>query len=465
MTNERTAEGYRGRSLWLDGAMRGARLRASLHGRERADVVIIGGGLTGIWLAYTLSVDAPHLRVTVLEREVVGYGASGRNGGWVGGDLPGSPAVLGRQNGKESVRRAAEAMRDAIDEIGRVVADEAIDCGFQHAGTLWFAANRPQATRLSVFISTLEAQGGAGPGERMLTGTEVTQHVKVASAVAGHFSPHCASVDPARLVRGLADAAERRGVRILEKTAVVDISRGRVVTQEGAVEAEHIVIATEAWTSQLPGYRRSSLPLTSMMIATEPLPAHVWDELGWPKGLTVRDKAHLFLYAVRTEDDRIAIGGRGAPYRLSEPYSEFGDRDVPVWDRLRSTIDQQFPAARGASITHRWGGILGVPRDWTMSVVRSARTGAIFAGGYAGHGVTASNISGRTVADLILGRDTPLVRLPWVGHRPRRWEPEPARFLVANAMVKLLASADRYERAHGRMARRTALVKPFMPPG
>jgi glycine/D-amino acid oxidase-like deaminating enzyme len=237
------------------------------------------------------------------------------------------------------------------------------------------------------------------------------------------------------------------------------------VTEGGAAEADEIVLATEAWTPQLPGYRLTSLPLSSMMVATEPLPAETWEKIGWPRGLTVRDKAHLFLYAVRTEDDRIAIGGRGSPYRLSNPYEEFGERDQPVWDRIRRTIYQQFPAADGAAITHRWGGLLGVPRDWSMGIRRNQEMRITQAGGYAGHGVTATNISGRTIADLLLGRDTELTRLPWVNHRLRRWEPEPARYFAANSIVKLLGSADRHEKEHAKSAKRVSLVKPFMPPG
>jgi glycine/D-amino acid oxidase-like deaminating enzyme len=201
----------------------------------------------------------------------------------------------------------------------------------------------------------------------------------------------------------------------------------------------------------------------SLMIATEPLPDEVWHELGWQDGLLIGDSHHLFFYAQRTLDGRIAIGGRGAPYRLRKPISEQNERSHAVAARLREAVRRHFPAAAQAAITHHWGGPLAVPRDWSMSISFDQRSRLGFAGGYTGHGVAASNISGRTLADLVLGRDTDLVTLPWVGHHSRRWEPEPLRFLASRAIVRILGQADRYEDRMGRPDRRTRLVAAFMP--
>jgi glycine/D-amino acid oxidase-like deaminating enzyme len=224
-----------------------------------------------------------------------------------------------------------------------------------------------------------------------------------------------------------------------------------------------VLRTTESYTTQLPGETLRYLPLYSLMIATEPLPESVWEELGWRDGLLIGDAHHLFFYAQRTSDGRIAIGGRGAPYRLREPISERHERSDPVAARLRQALHQHFPAAAEATITHHWGGPLAVPRDWSMSVTFDTRARVGFAGGYTGHGVVASNISGRTLADLVLGRDTDLVSLPWVGHESRSWEREPLRFLASRAIVAILGRADRFEDRTGRQDPRLRLVAPFLP--
>jgi glycine/D-amino acid oxidase-like deaminating enzyme len=271
-------------------------------------------------------------------------------------------------------------------------------------------------------------------------------------------------VNPGRLVRGLAHVCERLGVEVYERTAAVEISPGRVRCENATVKADTVLRATESYTTEFPGERLRYLPLYSLMIATEPLPEEVWQELGWRDGLLVCDVHHLFFYAQRTSDGRIAIGGRGAPYELRRPISEEHERSDEVRERLTQSLRRHFPAAADAAITHHWGGPLAVPRDWSMAINFDRRTRFGFGGGYSGHGVVASNISGRTLADLVLGRDTDLVKLPWVNHRNPRWAPEPARFLASRAIVALLRQADRLEDRTGKPARRTRLVAPFLAP-
>ena len=221
--------------------------------------------------------------------------------------------------------------------------------------------------------------------------------------------------------------------------------------------------ATEAFTVQFKQQSRTYLPLYSLMIATEPLPQAVWDELGWDGCETISDAHHLFFYAQRTTDNRIAIGGRGAPYGLGSPVDEAYERHDGVKARLTNTLYSAFPATRGAAITHHWGGALGVPRDWSMSVTHDPATGLAFAGGYSGHGVAATSISGRTLADLILRRETELTKMPWVNHPVRKWEPEPLRWIASRAIVGIMGSSDRAEDAGAaRTARRMAIIRPFL---
>jgi len=251
-------------------------------------------------------------------------------------------------------------------------------------------------------------------------------------------------------------------VVIHERTPALELASGRVRCPGGDLRSPTVLRATESYTTQLPGQSLRYLPLYSLMIATEPLPPEVWDELGWRDGLLVGDRHHLFFYAQRTADGRIAIGGRGAPYQLRHPISEQNERSDSVRERLERVLRRRFPAAADAAITHHWGGPLAVPRDWSMAVHFNPGTGLGYAGGYSGHGVVAANIGGRTLADLVLGRDTDLTTLPWVGHRSRRWEPEPLRFLASRAIVSTLGSADRAEDRRDRPAWRTRLVRPFM---
>jgi glycine/D-amino acid oxidase-like deaminating enzyme len=459
-----TTSRYRERSLWLDGLEEPLQPRPSLAADVTTDVAIVGAGFTGLWSAYYLKQLQPDLRVAVVEREIAGFGPSGRNGGWASSGIAGAVEVYKPASGRDAVLRAERETHRAVDEIGRVAAAEEIDCGYIKSGALFVATTEPQRRRL---LDRLESARKLGLDEdvvRLLEPHEVTQRVSVEGCLAATFNAQTARIDPARLVRGLARACERLGVVIYERTEARSLDPGRVVCADGTVSADVVLRATEAFTTSMRGERRRFLPLYSLMVATEPLGDDVWAELGWEGRELVSDIRHLFFYAQRTTDDRIAIGGRGAPYRLGSPIDEEHERNADVRTRLVRTLHRHFPAARRAAITHHWGGPLGVPRDWCMSVSYDRGSGMGWAGGYAGHGVVAANVAGRTLADLVLGRETDLVTLPWVNHRSRRWEPEPLRFVASRAIVGILGSADRYEDATGKPARRTRLVEPFMPP-
>lgn len=445
---------YRTLSLWHDTLTEGDPVpRRPLDGSVRADVAIVGAGYTGLWAAYYLKLIQPDLHVVVIEAEVAGFGASGRNGGWASGEFSINLAKATARHGQDQIARLFRTVFSSIDEIGMVCAKEGIQAGFHKGGTVTFATSNAQAIRLQSVVAE-EAAAGFGPEDmRWLDPTETAAIARTEQAVGSVFTPHCAAVHPAELARGLAQAVERMGVVIYEQTRVTAVESGVVSTRTGSVVAPSILVCTEAFTVDLPGRRRDLAPIYSLMVATEPLPQSVWDEIGLDGRPTFNDARHLVIYGQRTADGRLAFGGRGAPYHFGSAIKRGYEHDPKTHHNIASVLKWLFPAIGEARITHRWGGAVAVPRDWNASVSFNRGTGIGGAGGYVGAGVTASNLGGRTLADLVLQRDTDLVHLPWVGHRSRRWEPEPLRFIGINVGRALAPLADRMESRSGKPSR------------
>jgi glycine/D-amino acid oxidase-like deaminating enzyme len=197
----------------------------------------------------------------------------------------------------------------------------------------------------------------------------------------------------------------------------------------------------------------------SLMVATEPVPPATWESIGLAGRPTFSDGRHVIVYGQRTADGRLAFGGRGAPYHFGSRVRPGFDHEPAVFEDLRATLTDLLPQLEHVAFTHAWGGPIGIARDWHPSVGHDPATGLGWAGGYVGDGVAASNLAGRTLADLVTGRHTGITALPWVGHRSRRWEPEPARWLGVNAGLRLATSADREEARTGRPAARARLLQ------
>jgi glycine/D-amino acid oxidase-like deaminating enzyme len=429
-----------------------------LRGELEVDVAIVGAGFTGLWTAYYLARAEPSLRIVVLEAETAGFGASGRNGGWCSALFPASHATLAAGAGRGPALAQHAAMRATVDEVGRVLALEGIEADYAKGGTLTLARSPAQLTRARAEVEEARGWGRDESDLRLLDAGEATAALAATRVLGATYTPDCAAVHPLRLVRGLADVVCRAGVALHEHTTVREIAPHRVVTDHGTVTARTVVRATEGWTATLPGLRRAVAPVYSLVIATEPLPADAWDLIGLRRRETFADHRHLVIYGQRTADDRLVFGGRGAPYHFGSRIRPGFDREDRVFDRLRETLVDLLPAVTDARISHRWGGPLGVPRDWCASVGLDRTTGLAWAGGYVGDGVSTSNLAGRTLRDLILGLDTDLTRLPWVGHRSRRWEPEPLRWLGINAALHATAWADAEEERTGRPSRVGRLV-------
>jgi glycine/D-amino acid oxidase-like deaminating enzyme len=444
-------------SFWLD--QLGPRpSRPALSGDREADVCIVGGGFTGLWTAYELKRAEPGLVVVVLEARQVGFGASGRNGGWVLGRISGSADAWRARGGADGPRAMVRAVQQSVEEVGAVVAVENIECDWKHGGTVTVAQSDTQLERLHEMADAERRTVGEDLASQLLDADAMAARVKVDGVRGGLYTPHCARVQPARLVDGLAAAAERAGVTIYESSPVTKLEPGLAVTKGGDVRARYLLRATEGYTADMPGEHRALLPMNSSMIITEPLSEADWERIGWDGGETMLDGSHLYTYSQRTADGRIAIGGRGVPYRFGSRTDREGAVPRRTVEELRARLRTLFPALSGVQVARAWHGILGVSRDWCPTVGLDPISGLGYAGGYAGEGVAASNLAGRTLRDLVLGRDTDLTRLPWVGNPARNWEPEPLRFMGARGIYTLYRLADRQERVRHRGSRIAVLA-------
>jgi glycine/D-amino acid oxidase-like deaminating enzyme len=453
---------YRTLSLWHETVPDDWAPRAPLPGDRDADVAIVGAGFTGLWTALYLARAEPSLKIAVIEAETAGFGASGRNGGWSSALFPSSLDSIAKRSSRAGALALHQAMRDSVDEVLRSGAEEGIDFHAAKGGTIALARSKSQWARAQAEVEDARSWGLGEDDVRLLDADAATGVLAATRVRGATYTPDCAAIHPGRLVRGLADAVVRRGVDLYEQTPATSIASGRVVTRHGTVRAAHVIRATEGYTPSLDGQRRQMVPVYSLIIATEPLPAEVWEQIGLRRRETFTDHRHLIIYGQRTADDRFVFGGRGAPYHFASRIRPEYDRVPRVFDALHETLVDLFPVAKDVAITHRWGGALGIARDWTASVGVDRATGVGWAGGYVGDGVTTTNLAGRTLADLVLGRDTELTRLPWVGHRSPAWEPEPLRWLGINVGLRAMSLADREEARTGRESRIARLVAPFI---
>jgi glycine/D-amino acid oxidase-like deaminating enzyme len=444
---------YRTYSFWLETSGEELLPRPSLPGPIEADVAILGAGYTGLWTAYYLLRQEPSLKVVVLEAEIAGFGASGRNGAWCTSGFPVTPGELQRRFGREATRELLIEMRGAVEEVGRIARAEEIDAKYFRGGQLRVAHGPSQLPALEGAYETLRGLG-LEQDVRLLDADETAGRVRITGAKGALFNPHCATIHPARLARGLARAVERLGGEIFERTPVTDYEEGgkngsgpRLVTDSGGVRARTVVLAGEAYLARLPKLRREVLPIYSLIVLTEPLSEEQWESIGWEGRECVASNRHTVDYRSRTEDGRILFGGRGAPYHYGSRVRDEYDVHESTHQMLRGVARNWFPALEGTRFTHAWGGPLATPRDWMPTMSYHPSSGVATARGYTGQGVATANLSGRTLADLILGRDTSITSLPTVNHRSRAWEPEPLRWLGARYVQRgLMKVDDRAER-------------------
>lgn len=428
-------------------------IRPALSQDRDVDVVIVGAGYTGLWTAYFLQAADRSLRIALVDREHVGFGASGRNGGYCYDGFAAGPHRIEAMSDLDTARAWSATLRHAVDDIGQVIEDHAIDCDFEKSGTIEFLVNGGQEARARDDVARARRYGWSEAQLRMLSAAEAREVGRAANVRAGLWSALTAPIHPAKLVHGLARVVEDRGAAIYEGTAVSSLVPGRIVTPGGTIRAPIVVRATEGYTAELAGHKRTLAPLYSLMIATEPLSEDLWDSIGLANREAFGDLRHLVVYGQRTADGRIAFGGRGAPYDYGSQVRRNADFSARAFVPVRGALLELFPQLQDTKITHRWGGVLGVSRRWMPTVGLDPETGIAWGGGYVGAGITAAHLAGRTLADLITGTDTRLTRFPWVNHRVRRWEPEPLRWLGINAALRVMQYADETESRKHRPAR------------
>ena len=448
-------------SYWLDTVDDDLTPRPALDTGTEVDVAILGAGYSGLWTAYYLLRAKPWLRVAVLEQEIAGFGASGRNGGWVSAGFPVSLGGLAERFGAESTRAVQMAMNDAVDEVGRIMTDEGFDAHYRKGGALRLARGDHQLPSLKRSYETARDLGLADQYQ-VLDAEQTAGRIRVTNAKGALYTPHCAVVHPGRLVRGLARAVERRGGTIYEQTPVTDFMPGespRLVTAAGEVRAGTIVLAGEAYLSRLKRLRRQLIPTYSLIVLTEPLSPEQWAAIGWRQNETVSSMRYSVDYLSRTTDGRILFGGRGAPYRLGSGIADRYDRHQDTHAMLRRLVQEWFPMLEGIRFSHVWGGPLGVPRDWMPTIAYDPASGVATARAYTGQGVATANLAGRILTDLISEQETALTRLPIVNHHSPEWEREPLRWLGVRYVQRGYARIDQEAERTGKAPTGQTLVE------
>lgn len=442
-----TPEGihYKSYSYWLEDAGEELTPRPALTGSTQVDIAILGGGYSGLWTAYYLLRSNPSLKLAVIEKEIVGYGGSGRNGGWCSPRFPVSAGLLQKRYGAETARSMLLAVQASVEEIRRVCDEEEIDARFRAGGTLLLARSAYQMDALRSAHAAYHRLGMADHYS-LLTPEQAADHIRVTRVHGALYTPDGASMHPGRLVRGLARAVERLGGVIYEQTAVHAYHGGedaRLNTSVGEVRAgKAILLAGEAYLTRIPALHRALLPVYSLICLTEPLTELQWAQIGWQRGENVASARNSVVYLTRTADGRILFGSRGAPYAFGSRISDAQDRDAHTIGLIQQSLFEWFPFLEGIRFTHTWGGPVAMPSDWMPSVRFDAQSKIGFIGGYTGQGVSTSNLAGKLMAGLIEGVSSGLEHLPLIQHESPGWIPEPLRWLVVRYMQDALLRID-----------------------
>jgi glycine/D-amino acid oxidase-like deaminating enzyme len=380
----------------------------------RADVAIVGAGFTGLSTAWYLRQADPSLRVVVLESDVVGYGASGRNAGFVTTMMGLGLRMTALRFGKEKARQAHYFGERAVRHLGELVEKQGIDCDYENTGELAVATNPAQVDRLQAAIGLAEKLGIEGM--RWLDAQKLREEVNSPLYLGARWEEGCALLNPAKLARGLKGLAEGVGAEIYERTPVEAAHlkpRIRLETPQGSVAAQKVVFATNAYTQRFPRLHSKALPMFTYIVLTEPLTQEQMSPIGWEHRQGIGDARNLIRYYRLTADNRLLMGGEGVVYYYGGRVGF--DEHQPTFHRLVRTIVETFPSLANAAITHRWGGPVSVPADFfpAMGYLGSDRR-VIYSLGCVGQGVALANMAGQVLRDLVREEETELTDLFFV---------------------------------------------------
>ena len=429
------------RSFWL--GRKPYEPGAPLDGDRSADIVIMGGGFTGLWSAIHLKDADPGLDIVVLEREVIGYGASGRNGGFCMTMVERNIAQLMRRVGPEQARAQHLAMVEAVRELHEFCQREGIDAEISAPGLLTVSNGPEQDVRIRKDIEAAEQMGL--DDFHYLDGAACRELVRSERVRCGHWEDVSLLVDPAALSRGLKDAAVRRGVHVFEGTEVESLSalEGRVEarTAAGTVRAERGLVATNAYAHAIPALRKYLFTIYAYITATEPLAEEQWARAGWGKRMGIEDKRIMPHFHRPTPDGRILWGGRDAIYSPEGP-NKARDRNDYAFGRLHETFYWTFPQLSDVKFEHAWAGPVCGTYNCMASIGWLKGERLMYALGYSGHGVGPSQLAGKMVRDLMLDRKTELLELPMVSLKPTPLPPEPLKGMMIGLGQKILMKVD-----------------------
>jgi glycine/D-amino acid oxidase-like deaminating enzyme len=432
------------RSFWLQEALAAdpGEPCPPLRGRVGADVCIVGGGFAGLWTAHELLDREPGLRIALLEADICGGGASGRNGGFLSSSWHDLPALC-HLYGEEPGLRYAQALADQVGAVGEWCSRNRVDAWFHHEGVLGLETNPEQ---LGAHAEALELSRRLGLDVMQPLGVDETRrYVDSPAAVGGVFVRDNAIVQPARLARGLRRVALERGVHIFEGTRVgaLDHRRPAVVsTGAGAVRADHVVLTIGAWATGWPGFRTRLGNIADYVVATEPIPDRL-REIGWTSGVGIADARDMLYYLRPTDDHRIAIGGGSTGVLYGGTIGRGATKLRGVADVAARGLLYLFPQLEGVRFTHAWGGPIDMSASWTP-FFRTLDPGNAHCGlGFSGHGLAATKLGGKTLASMVLGVQDEWSELPVVGDALARTPPEPLRWALVRSAVWGMGRHDR----------------------
>ena len=434
------------KSLWAEGFT--SQQFPPLAENLECDVAIIGGGLSGLWSAFHLLKVKPELKIALFEARHIGYGASGRNGGWISSDYPVYRSTLEKRHGKNVADLVFASLKESIDEIGNFANHHAPKAGFVKGGTVMFARNKAQETRL---------KSGIDDEHQWLDRDELNAIIRIAGTRGGLHNEHCASANPMQLVLGLAKFLSGK-ISIYEGSIASEIAPHMLAVNASVVKAPIIINATEVFRNA----PREQIPLYSLMVATEPLTESQWQEIGNSRRATFAEGLHLINYAQRTPDNRLAIGGRGARYPFGSRKSSEIENSAQVHQSIRKLAQSWFPQISDMKFTHAWGGAVAITRDWEPYVRWDREFGYGIIGGYAGDGMTMTYLASKALVQEIIDGTDDIRGLHFINRRSRNWELEPLRYAAINTLVKLSDIADYEEKLTNRPSLLSRIIEPLI---